>query len=480
MKTSTPPTPKPPAVDKDSSESSPARKVLRSGSGTFPAASSATKAPATTSATNTFDDDQFSCIVGETFGPLILQNLIATKWDRKVEALKNVTDILKRKLVQPSQLATQAERQQINGNNSACFRAACMVLERSACDKILPVLLASHELLLGVFQQAGSIIPEEELVKSLDALLTHILPKIGDSNIRLHDSAKATVIFAAGLRYYRVQVVLEQLQGLISDKSRGHMRAKQISGVVDTVCSLVEHFPGTTSSSWNPQVWTMEQISPFITSGLDDVVGPRTRTGAVRLAGAAFSKLGREAMNPLLESLRPAVRNLLLQKFDELDKSPNADPEIEEVPEVEVVVTKPSAVGSAKPPLPKPPLAKSTAKSVAESKQIVKTPQIPKPTESDPCNIQAPALPRAPMGPSPRQKRFTPNSPSHKIFTPMSPRHFAPQPKWKSQLCAEEEDIMDQILEETGLVFGKGEKLTVGLEEEIDNLGLGGMAIECC
>lgn len=39
---------------------------------------------------------------------------------------------------------------------------------------------------------------------------------------------------------------------------------------------------------------------------------------------------------------------------------------------------------------------------------------------------------------------------------------------------------MDQILEETGLVFGKSEKLTVGLEEEIQDLGLGGTAISCC
>jgi len=254
------------------------------------------------------------------------------------------------------------------------------------------------------------------------------------------------------------------------------MRAKQISGVVDTVCSLVEHFPGTTSTTWNPQTWTMEQISPFITSGLDDVVGPRTRTGAVRLAGVAFSKLGREAMNPLLESLRPAVRNLLLQKFEELEANPEADPEIEDVPQVETKVAQPSATSSAKPPLPK-----SISKSVAKSDQIAKAPQVPKPAQSDAANIKAPATPKVPMGPSPRQKRLTPNSPrvgspSYKIFTPHSP---TPQPKWKSSMCAEEEDIMDQILEETGLVFGKGEKLTVGLEEEIDNLGLG-MPIECC
>merc|ERR1711904_197385 len=277
----------------------------------------------------------------------------------------------------------------------------------------------------------------------------------------------------------------ERLQALISEKSRGHMRAKQISGVVDTVCSLVEHFPGTTSSSWNPQMWSMEQISPFIASGLDDVVGPRTRTGAVRLAGAAFSKLGREAMNPLLETLRPAVRNLLLQKFDELEKSPDDEPEIEEVAEVEVTVARPAtgmrpATGSVR-----PPLGKSMTKSTAKSNRIAKPPPTPKPAQSEAANIKAPSTPKAQTGPSPRQKRFSPNSPSSENFAPSNPPQLPPQPKpqpkWKSAMCAEEEDIMDQILEETGLAFGNGEQLAVGLDEEIDKLArAGGMAISCC
>jgi hypothetical protein len=243
----------------------------------------------------------------------------------------------------------------------------------------------------------------------------------------------------------------------------------------------------------------MDQISPFIASGLDDVVGPRTRIGAVKLAGAAFSKLGREAMEPLLQSLRPAVRNLLLQKFEELEKSPSDEPEIEDVPEVEVTVAQPRAPATAKPPVGrpatggKPPLGrpatggKSAGMSIKKPSHLGKPPA-PKPPQSDTGPIKAPATPKAPNGPSPRQKRLSPNS--EKIFTPSSPTMIPSRnssfervpidPKWTSSMCAEEEDIMDQILEETGLVFGNGEKLTVGLDEEIDNLGLGGVAISCC
>jgi hypothetical protein len=469
-------------------DSSPVHQGAHSGVEPSSACDSGQNAIAKSSVACAADDEEYARIVGETFGPRVLQSLTASKWDRKVDALKSISEVVKQKLVQPSKLATAAEQQKINASNAACFRAACLVLERSACDKILPVLLASHELIRGVFQQASNIIEEAELRRSLDTVLAHIWPKVGDSNIRLHDSAKSTIVFTAGLNFYSVQVVLERLHALVSEKSRGHMRAKQISGVVDTACSLVERFPGTTSS--NPEssmsMWTMEQISPFITSGLDDVVGPRTRMGAVKLAGAAFSKLGREAMNPLLESLRPAVRNLLLQKFEELEKSPNDEPEIEDVPEVEVTVGRPAtgnarpATGNARPATGnvKPPLGKSVKKP--KSSNLGKPPPAPKPPQSDMAIVKAPETPKAPTGPSPRQKRFAPNSPSQKIFTPSSPTQLPPQPTWKSSMCAEEEDIMDQILEETGLVFSNGEKLKVGIDEEIDNLGLGGMAISCC
>jgi hypothetical protein len=195
-------------------------------------------------------------------------------------------------------------------------------------------------------------------------------------------------------------------------------------------------------------------------------------------------------MKPLLDQQRSAVRNLLIQKFDDLEQSPDVDPELEDVPEVEQTSfqRQPSAMTSARPPTDqkRPPTGdvrpatggvRPTAgrPPLAKSKEVKALPVPKTASQSDAANIKevkVPITPKAPNGPSPREKRL---SPSENKFTPGSPRQCPPQPKWKSDFSVQEEDIMDQILEETGLVFGKSEKLIAGLEEEIQDLG-----ISCC
>merc|ERR1712205_249467 len=125
-------------------------------------------------------------------------------------------------------------------------------------------------------------------------------------------------------------------------------------------------------------------------------------------------------MKPLLESLRPAVRNLLLQKFDELEQSPDADPELEDVLEVEPTLTKqpsetgtwqlgpgsarpatgskrpatggmrPTAGGVKLPTGQKPPLAKSKELKAPSTTEFKAPPRVPKPSQSDAANIKVP------------------------------------------------------------------------------------------
>merc|ERR1719456_820764 len=111
----------------------------------------------------------------------------------------------------------------------------------------------------------------------MDSLLPHVTAKLGDSNIRLHDSSKDVIVFCAEQTFYGLSFTLGQLRGLVFCK-RGHTRAKQLSGTVDAVSKLVEIFPGKSSANDEDaldqqiQLWTMDDITPFIEAGLDDVV----------------------------------------------------------------------------------------------------------------------------------------------------------------------------------------------------------------
>lgn len=334
-------------------------------------------------------------------------------------------------------------------DHKQCFKAACLVLHRAMRDKVLPVLLASHELFKEAFTQAKSTLPESELREAMEALLPNALAKLGDSNIRLHDSCKEVMNFCAEQSFFGLSAVLQRLRGIMATAtaSRGHSRAKQLGGIVDAVNGLVEHFPGRRADDDEDdvQMWTQDDIAPFIAAGLDDVVGPRTRTNAAKLAVTVYSTLGREALNPLLATLRPAVKNLLLQKFQEAEQDAADDEDGEDMPE-------PSG----------PLLDARTALNENDTMGLV--------ISGSACHI-APSH----------------GSASHRMATPHTSRsggqisHIselsgvsAPEgQKWTSDLSEQEEYFMDEILEDAGLVFGKDDKVAVAMEDEIIGLGIG-------
>lgn len=418
-------------------------------------------------------DDEFTRLVNEAFGQGVAQALLSSKWDRRVEALKDTTCALN--------LPKMMKGEQLSSKSNNCFRATCLILHRAMRDKVLPVLLESHELLRSAFDHAGPIMSEDDLKEALGSLLPHILVKLGDSNIRLHDSAKGTIIYAAHRRYCGLANILVRLQEHMSNGNRGHMRAKQLIGVVDTVCSLVEQFPGRWATilddDENPedcQFWNQNTVWPFIKEGLDDVVFPRTRLRAVELALTVFSTLGRDALTPHIETLRPAVRNLLLQRFEEAEQGLDA-PEIEDV-------TSPRRLRG------KLRVTIETPKEVAADSSVARA-----------VTIKPPSTPYASKRPSPRKPKRV-GTPAHQnqggrslqVVKPSKPsQHWqvvpaaAEEPKWKSALNDHEEDMMDAILEEVGFVFGKSDKVPIGFDEELEVLGVDwdlcrGVPVVCC
>lgn len=262
---------------------------------------------------------------GDVFGSQVAASLQASKWDRRVEALKATTTAVKGKCPQGGRSLRLQERVR-------AWRVACKVLNVVMRDKVMPVRLASHEAFLDVFRNADGLVgcglSPEELHLALGALLQHVIDKLGDSNLRVHESARKCVLFSAeypGL--LGLGAVLERLKAYMV-AARGADRAKVHAGVLDAVNFLLQHFPGHRTSSgddciedeledFDCDVWTQHDISPFIVVGMDDALGSRVRSSAVTLAVTVYATFGLEAMLPMLAGLRPAKQSILRQKFEE-------------------------------------------------------------------------------------------------------------------------------------------------------------------
>lgn len=285
--------------------------------------------------------------VSQAFGPMIASSLQSAKWDKRAQALKAVGTMLHgldlQGMAAPGSTGCVGKALQGLGDRVRSWRSCCHLLHHVMRDKVMPVRLASLELFHETFANAEGLVSQEECHIAVEVLIQHAMERLGDSNVRLHESARKCICFCAerpfllgldaSLRRLRSRLEASQKVG----PNGGSDRQKVYYGVLDAVNFLLQQFPGRRMSSRNLDddeedeevgdlggSWTAADIAPFIAAGMDDSLGPRVRSTVIVLAVTVYHTFGMEAMQPLLEDLRPAKQALLRQKFQE---SEDMDPE---------------------------------------------------------------------------------------------------------------------------------------------------------
>lgn len=291
-------------------------------------------------------DDIFAG-VSQAFGPMIASSLQSPKWDKRAQALKAVGTMLRgldlQGMAPPGSTGVLGKGLRLQ-ERAVCWRICCQLLHHVMHDKVMPVRLASHELFQEAFGNAEGLVEQEECHIALGVLLQHVFDRLGDSNLRLHESARKCVFYCAERPFLLgLDVTLARLRERLDAAGKGKAgdRQKVYNGVLDTVNFLVQHFPGRRVSSRNlndddddeeiddsatspAASWIAADIAPFIVPGMDDSLGPRVRSTVIALAVTVYQTFGMEAMQPMLEGLRPAKQALLRQKFQE---SEDGEPE---------------------------------------------------------------------------------------------------------------------------------------------------------
>lgn len=293
--------------------------------------------------------EQVHASVGEAFGPTVAASLQSSKWDKRVQALKAISAVLKGQdiegMAKPG--STGVLGKGLNkGDRGRGWKVAVQLLHHFMKDKVMPVRLAAYELFSDVFTSVVGI-PKTDVHGALQTLVDRLLCGLGDSNCRVHEGARKNVLLAAeGYNLLGLSAVLAKLRaktaeqqvvhgktsmsgGRITTASKGtNDRAKTIFGVLDCVNLLLQHFPGRRAGEEqeddeedaDEDSWTQKCIAPFIIAGLDDSLGLRVRGSALDLAVTAYQTLGGDAMEPLLAKLRPAKQQLLKQRFKESEE----------------------------------------------------------------------------------------------------------------------------------------------------------------
>lgn len=268
--------------------------------------------------------------VEEAFGQTTAHNLQSSKWDKRVQGLKNIGTVLKGLELGSAAGKPSAMKGLRLRDRALCWRTSCQVLHHSIRDKVIPVRLASHDLFCDTFASAAGVASSEEILFANGVLLGHLVERLGDSNLRLHEGARKGVVACAQPHLLGVKGVLSRLQGHL--ETTGRKNRERCFGVLDTVANLLRNFPqgdgatpkgavadGAASPAAKGCAWEPENIWPFITIGMEDASGPRARTCAVTMAVSLRSSFGDEAVEPVMSGLRPGVAAVLRERFAEVD-----------------------------------------------------------------------------------------------------------------------------------------------------------------
>lgn len=328
-------------------------------------------------------------IVGEAFGQMIATSLRSTKWDKRVQAMKAIGSVVKGLECPKSEPGATGGAGALGKglqtrDRVRCWRATCQLLNHVMGDKVMPVRIATHELFMDVFANIADI-RREEVSYALGVLLQHVFDKLGDSNLRLHESARKCVLFCADRpELLGLNAVLSSMRdrldiGAFSDvasptsggfqttasggfkttlsggfnKNGGSKAAqKAYFGILDTVNFLLKHFPGDRGGEAEEDdddddeifgerevgetpprgsgSWTQHDVACFVIAGMDDSLGHRVRSSALQLAVTLYQTFGMEAMLPMLGCLRPAKQAVLRQKFRESEEEEEEPPKFED------------------------------------------------------------------------------------------------------------------------------------------------------
>eukprot|EP00439_Symbiodinium_sp_Y106_P070912 s955_g12.t1 len=237
----------------------------------------------------------YAAIAAE-FGEETASLLQSTKWDKRQRSLQSISAVLNGSDLEGVALpgSASASTKGLFRERAAAWRVSCLVLNHVLRDKVIPVGLTALELFRDTFQNIDVSISAAQVQHAVSVLIEHVMFRIGDSNVRLHEGARRDLVFAASRQLLGIGGVLDRLQQrLETAPPKGGERNKVLFGVLDTVAEIIRSYSESSSTGPpSPHTWSIDVISGFIAAGMEESLGPRVRNSSVALAAAVYRLRG--------------------------------------------------------------------------------------------------------------------------------------------------------------------------------------------
>merc|ERR1712137_477598 len=211
--------------------------------------------------------DEVYAGVSATFGEMITRSLQSKFWDKRAQALDAMNQTLK----------TRATTWQRFGEHDRQWRLSCLVLHHVLPSKVVPIQRAALELFATILEHPDGSMMQEQVHFAIDVLIEHVIDRLGDSNVLMHESARRCILLCSEREeLLGLKGAFVKLRGRLTS-ANGKASGKVYIGILDTANFLLQQFHGYNSdveSSEPPTMdsWNQYDVAPFIILGLGDAL----------------------------------------------------------------------------------------------------------------------------------------------------------------------------------------------------------------
>lgn len=242
--------------------------------------------------------------VAEVLGDELIKKLNSEKWDTREDALRKIKDTL------------DAERSIGSSDGDAdstdrlpFFNACCCVMRKAMNDKVAPVYFAACSLLDTLLETCAGDLNSDDIQAGIMPLMSTIIVRTGDTNQRVMERTCNVILELARKR----KVGLDFVARYLTMQHKSMRKLRLVWGRLDLIRRSMLEFGFKRST-----IFTAETVMPIVVPALD-VPDEKVRKLAVRIVVDVYKQGGLAAVEKHIQNCKPALQNLLQQRFDEAD-----------------------------------------------------------------------------------------------------------------------------------------------------------------
>ncbi|KAJ7542650.1 hypothetical protein O6H91_09G005300 [Diphasiastrum complanatum] len=204
-------------------------------------------------------------------------------------------------------LESNLQSKDVDDDLTSTFRAAHKILIQALNDKVSTVFHTSLQVLRVCMEKYAAHVPSKEIHSSACEMVSILLEKLGDSNVRTKEAAAETILFLASKKEIGLQVI----SPLILKSPKNQAIWKPVLGRLQFLLMAVPNFK---LQPQNQLGFSLDSLMAFVVLCFSSPSG-EVRNAAMKVTNEVYKLLG-PPVEKYLKGVKPVIYEALVNSFE--------------------------------------------------------------------------------------------------------------------------------------------------------------------